>query len=153
MRIATIGNVDGAFLCSCSCLCCRLSAPLTQCYSALSPCLCPAAGKSTLVGCLTRDIIDDGRGSARAHCFRHTHERETGRTSAISVEVMGMTSEGQTLRTAETSRVRHFQAVRSQSKRIITFVDLAGHEKYLKSAWRAWRQAWAAWKCAHAVEV
>ncbi len=92
------------------------------------------AGKSTLVGCLTRDIADDGRGSARSHCFRHSHEKETGRTSAISVEVMGMDGAGATLRTAENSRVRHFQAVRAQSKRIITFVDLAGHEKYLKSA-------------------
>jgi GTPase len=89
------------------------------------------------VGCLTRDIVDDGRGSARSHCFQHSHEKETGRTSAISVQVMGMDAAGTTLRTAETSRVRHFQAVRAQSKRIITFVDLAGHEKYLKSAWPA----------------
>ena len=86
------------------------------------------------MGCLTRDIADDGRGSARSHCFRHSHEKETGRTSAISVEVMGLDGAGATLRTAETSRVRHFQAVRAHSKRIITFVDLAGHEKYLKSA-------------------
>ena len=86
------------------------------------------------MGCLTRDIVDDGRGSARSHCFQHVHEKETGRTSAISVQVMGMDAAGATLRTAETSRVRHFQAVRAQSKRIITFVDLAGHEKYLKSA-------------------
>ena len=79
------------------------------------------AGKSTLVGCLTRDLLDDGRGKGRSVCFRHVHEQQTGRTSAIAVEIMGLDAAGGTLRTAETSRVRHFQAVRSQSKRIITF--------------------------------
>lgn len=46
------------------------------------------AGKSTLTGCLTRDILDDGRGHARAAVLRCKHEQETGRTSSVGTEVM-----------------------------------------------------------------
>ena len=45
------------------------------------------SGKSTLVGCLTRRVIDNGRGSARALVFRHKHELENGRTSSVATEV------------------------------------------------------------------
>ena len=39
------------------------------------------SGKSTLVGCLTKGIKDDGRGYARKFVFNYQHESETGRTS------------------------------------------------------------------------
>ena len=42
------------------------------------------SGKSTLVGCLTRLVLDDGRGLARSKVFRHAHEAETGRTSSVA---------------------------------------------------------------------
>lgn len=41
------------------------------------------SGKSTMVGVLTRSILDDGRGFARAKVFKHGHEEATGRTSSI----------------------------------------------------------------------
>ncbi len=41
------------------------------------------SGKSTLVGVLTRSVLDDGRGSARSKVFKHGHEEATGRTSSI----------------------------------------------------------------------
>lgn len=41
------------------------------------------SGKSTLVGVLTRSILDDGRGLARSKVFKHGHEESTGRTSSI----------------------------------------------------------------------
>ncbi len=41
------------------------------------------SGKSTMVGVLTRSMLDDGRGLARSKVFRHGHEEETGRTSSI----------------------------------------------------------------------
>jgi GTPase len=78
-------------------------------------------------------MLDDGRGKARATVFRHVHEKETGRTSTIGVEVMGLDEAGRALRPNETSRLRHFQAVRHGGKRVVTFVDLAGHERYLKT--------------------
>lgn len=41
------------------------------------------SGKSTLVGVLTRSMLDDGRGLARGKVFKHHHEESTGRTSSI----------------------------------------------------------------------
>lgn len=46
------------------------------------------SGKSTLVGVLTRNMLDDGAGKARATVFHHKHEKETGRSSAVSCELM-----------------------------------------------------------------
>ncbi|CAM9923936.1 unnamed protein product, partial [Choristocarpus tenellus] len=42
------------------------------------------AGKSTLVGVLTRGMSDNGRGLARMQVFRHNHEVFNGQTSSIS---------------------------------------------------------------------
>ena len=47
------------------------------------------SGKSTLVGCLTKGIKDDGRGYARKFVFNYQHESETGRTSSIAEEILG----------------------------------------------------------------
>lgn len=41
------------------------------------------SGKSTMVGVLTRSMLDDGRGLARSKVFKHGHEEATGRTSSI----------------------------------------------------------------------
>lgn len=41
------------------------------------------SGKSTMVGVLTRSMLDNGRGAARSKVFKHSHEDESGRTSAI----------------------------------------------------------------------
>lgn len=41
------------------------------------------SGKSTLVGVLTKGIMDDGRGSARQKVFNFSHEVNNGRTSSI----------------------------------------------------------------------
>ena len=68
------------------------------------------SGKSTTVGILTNPgTKDDGKGSARASVMIHPHELESGRTSDVSY--------------------RHY----ADESRVYTFVDLAGHEAYLKT--------------------
>lgn len=47
------------------------------------------SGKSTLIGVLTNATLDDGRGAARGLVLKHRHEQENGRTSAVTVEIMG----------------------------------------------------------------
>lgn len=47
------------------------------------------SGKSTLVGVLSKGIMDDGRGSARLKVFNFNHEANNGRTSSIGQEIMG----------------------------------------------------------------
>lgn len=66
------------------------------------------AGKSSFVGVITHDVLDNGRGLARSFVLRHKHEQESGRTSSSSQKY-----------------------IRTQDK-IIEFNDLAGHEKYYK---------------------
>ena len=53
------------------------------------------SGKSTLVGVLTKCVLDDGRGAARQLVFNYEHEKQNGRTSSIAHEIMGFKSSGQ----------------------------------------------------------
>lgn len=68
------------------------------------------ASKSSTTSVLINNILDDGRGSARNKIMKHIHEQETGRTSCISENYMMI-----------------------DDNKYITFIDLAGHEKYLKT--------------------
>ena len=52
------------------------------------------SGKSTMLGVLTRGGLDNGRGLARGGVFRHKHELESGRTSAISQQIIGFAPDG-----------------------------------------------------------
>ena len=67
------------------------------------------SGKSTTVGVLISDKLDDGNGKAREVILKHKHEKESGRSSSISV---------------------NHKIINDNA---ITFIDLCGHEKYLKS--------------------
>ena len=51
------------------------------------------SGKSTMVGVMTKSIMDDGRGSARQKVFNFSHEAQNGRTSSIGQEIMGFDSQ------------------------------------------------------------
>lgn len=67
------------------------------------------AGKSSFIGVITTNKLDDGKGMARATVAKHSHEIALGRTSDISTRTINMNG------------------------RNITLVDLCGHEKYLKT--------------------
>ena len=66
---------------------------------------------SSLIGVLKTGKLDDGRGSARKNVMKHNHELETGRTSAITITAISL----------------------NDDKKVVTLIDLAGHEKYLKT--------------------
>jgi elongation factor 1-alpha len=67
------------------------------------------AGKSSLIGVLTHNILDDGDGYARSLITRYKHEIESRHTSAIS-----------------------YNYIRYPGREII-IIDLAGHEEYFKT--------------------
>ena len=71
------------------------------------------AGKSSLIGVLTSRTLDDGRGSARNKVLRHKHELDSGRTSNITFNNLIYEND--------------------EVKQVISLIDLAGHEKYLKT--------------------
>ncbi|KAK7871341.1 hypothetical protein R5R35_007600 [Gryllus longicercus] len=88
------------------------------------------AGKSTLLGVLTQGQLDNGRGRARLNMFRHLHEVQSGRTSSISHEILGFGSQGQIINYSELMTA---EEICENSTKLITFIDLAGHRKYLRT--------------------
>lgn len=96
------------------------------------------SGKSTLVGVLTKGLLDDGRGKARSRVFNFSHEAANGRTSSVAQEIMGFKGGEQVIldRPATTStaaRTLNWQHIVSTSQKLVTFIDLCGHERYLKT--------------------
>ncbi|KAF8558038.1 P-loop containing nucleoside triphosphate hydrolase protein [Imleria badia] len=100
------------------------------------------SGKSTTLGVLTRGALDDGRGRARVTLFRHKHEIETGRTSSVGMEILGFSVSGVPILPGA-SGPHDFEGARrdklgwdeisARSAKIVSFSDLAGHERYLKT--------------------
>ena len=90
------------------------------------------AGKSTLLGVLVKGNLDDGRGKARVSLFRHKHEAETGRTSSVGMEIMGYDTHGEIVANAQ-GRKLSWEEIGKRSAKVISFTDLAGHERYLRT--------------------
>jgi GTPase len=94
------------------------------------------AGKSTMIGTLISSLLDDGRGSSRTSIMKHRHEIESGRTSTASTHLMGFRSTGEAIAGKDSIRAnrrRSEDEVARESYRVVTLMDLAGHEKYLKT--------------------
>ncbi|KAL5254369.1 hypothetical protein ACHWQZ_G013977 [Mnemiopsis leidyi] len=87
------------------------------------------AGKSTLCGVLTHGELDNGAGKARLNLFRHLHEIQSGHTSSISREILGFDKQGRMFNYENHS----IESILDCSSKIITFIDLAGSQKYLKT--------------------
>lgn len=90
------------------------------------------SGKSTTIGTLTKGILDDGRGKARVHVFNFKHEIDSGRTSSIGHQIMGYDKNGNIIN-AKLDKQNAWADIASQSAKLISFFDLAGHEKYLRT--------------------
>lgn len=71
------------------------------------------AGKSSFIGVLEKNVLDDGNGSARSAISNVKHELETGRTSTYSSHYLVSKFEDYTT--------------------VTTLIDLCGHQKYLKT--------------------
>ena len=94
------------------------------------------AGKSTLIGTLTTSSLDDGRGRSRTSIMKHRHEIESGRTSTATTHLMGFRHTGEPIAGRDnirTNKRKSDDEIARESYRIITLMDLAGHEKYLKT--------------------
>ncbi len=92
------------------------------------------SGKSTTIGTLTKGVLDDGRGKARVHVFNYKHEVNSGRTSSIGHQIMGFDKNGNIINDKlDRSDSTVWSDIVSKSAKIISFYDLAGHEKYLRT--------------------
>lgn len=91
------------------------------------------AGKSTMLGVLVKGGLDDGRGKARVNLFRHKHEIESGRTSSVGMEIMGFDTKGDIISSTVPGRKLTWNEIGTRSAKVISFTDLAGHERYLRT--------------------
>jgi GTPase len=89
-------------------------------------------GKSTLLSVLCKGQPDNGRGAARLAVFNFAHEVESGRTSSVGHQILGYDAAGNVMNYAD-KRIYAWPEVVKRSSKIISFYDLAGHEKYLKT--------------------
>jgi GTPase len=94
------------------------------------------AGKSSLIGVLTSGQLDDGRGFARNKILVHPHERDSGRTSNITYNPLVYKKKDDNTISLISKDININIKTRSENKwdnKITSFIDLAGHEKYLKT--------------------
>lgn len=94
------------------------------------------AGKSSLIGVLTSGELDDGRGFARNKILVHPHEKVSGRTSHITYNPLVYNKkDDKIILKSPKGDARIIQARQkcNYDSKVISFIDLAGHEKYLKT--------------------
>ncbi|QKR00521.1 elongation factor 1-alpha [Metallosphaera tengchongensis] len=90
------------------------------------------AGKSTLTGTLILGKLDDGNGSLRAAVARYLHEVISGRTSSITMRLLGFNGEGDTVNPSCRDPTDEAEITLKSSK-IVRLIDLGGHERYLRT--------------------
>lgn len=93
------------------------------------------AGKSSIISVLTQGELDNGRGRARLQMFRHYHEIKSGRTSCISHELLGFDQFGNVI--SKHNEMMTAEEVSDLSTKLISFMDLAGHRRYMRTTIQA----------------
>jgi elongation factor 1-alpha len=93
------------------------------------------AGKSTTVGVLCTGELDDGRGSSMRRVARFAHEIATGRTSSVTVRVLGFDVDSRPVNWGLPNPLDEAQIYLS-SRKVVSIVDVGGHERYLRTAVR-----------------
>jgi elongation factor 1-alpha len=90
------------------------------------------AGKSTLTGALVLGKLDDGNGTLRAMVARHVHEVLTGRTSSITLRLLGFNDKGTIVNWNLRDPLDEAE-ITLKSTKIVRLIDLGGHERYLRT--------------------
>lgn len=90
------------------------------------------SGKSTTVGVLCSGELDDGNGLAMSKVARYIHEIKTRRTSSVVTRVLGFADDGRIVNYDIPSPLNEAEVFLNSSK-IVTFVDVGGHERYLRT--------------------
>lgn len=70
---------------------------------------------------------------SRVNLFRHKHEIESGRTSSVGMEIMGFDTMGKIISSDVPGRKLSWEEIGKRAAKVISFTDLAGHERYLRT--------------------
>lgn len=78
--------------------------------------------------------------------FRHKHEVESGRTSSVGMELLGFTAAGKEVLPDGLSLEKEnenqrkptltWEEISAKASKVISFADLAGHERSACSTWK-----------------
>ncbi|AAK42573.1 elongation factor 1-alpha [Saccharolobus solfataricus] len=90
------------------------------------------AGKSTVTGALVLGRLDDGNGGLRTAIARHLHEVLSGRTSSITLRVIGFDDSGKIVNWQLKDPLDEAETT-IKSTKIVRLIDLGGHERYLRT--------------------
>jgi len=92
------------------------------------------SGKSTLKGVLVSGKLDDGNGAAMSMVARYLHEITLRRSSSVSIHLLGFDSKGESINDGLGSYDE--SKIFLNGSKIVSLIDLAGHERYLKTTIR-----------------
>ncbi len=90
------------------------------------------AGKSTVTGALVLGRLDDGNGGLRTAIARHLHEVLSGRTSSITLRLIGFDDSGKIVNWQLKDPLDEAETT-IKSTKIVRLIDLGGHERYLRT--------------------
>ncbi|BBD72838.1 hypothetical protein HS1genome_1227 [Sulfodiicoccus acidiphilus] len=90
------------------------------------------AGKSTLTGALVHGKLDDGNGKLRSLVSRYLHEIMTGRTSSITMRLLGFDESNSVVNWSLRDPTDEAE-VMMKSTKVVRLIDLGGHERYLRT--------------------
>lgn len=88
-------------------------------------------GKTTTISSLAFGKIDNGNGLTRQLIFKHEHEKQTGQTSSVKKEILGI-SNGKILNYTCVIKGQWEDLV-NVSDKIINIIDVPGDIKYIKT--------------------
>jgi GTPase len=91
------------------------------------------SGKSSTLGALMSGTLDNGRGSARLNVFNFEHEVKSGRTSSVAHHIIGFDEKGVIVHASTDFGKKSWPDIIRDSSKVVTFFDLCGHERYLKT--------------------
>ena len=95
------------------------------------------AGKSTLIGALTRGALDNGRGKQRAYLLKHPQEIIKGQTADVHLLFLAFDKNNNPLFFQNPLSVQERIHILEKTNKIVTFFDAPGHQEYSKSMIRS----------------
>ena len=95
------------------------------------------SGKSTLIGVLMGNKLDDGHGAARAYLLKHPQELQRGHTADLHFAFVGLDHNNNITPLENPLNPEERARVLDQAKRIINLMDAPGHSEYVKTMIRA----------------
>jgi GTPase len=88
-------------------------------------------GKTTTISNLVYGRVDNGSGYSRSLIFKHAHEKETGQTSSVKKEILGI--KGNKIINYSSGMRGQWEDIVCMSDKIVNLIDLPGCSRFLRT--------------------